>query len=249
MNKNILNIENLRVAYNRNIVISNMNLKIFENTIHGIIGPSGCGKSTLLKSISNLTTAQTSIDGIINYKGKNINTFGNTKNLNLEIGHIFQNPTPLPLSIGENIGLALKEHGFDNIHGRVEMALKKVGLWDEVSQKLNSSALELSGGQAQRLCIARSIALQPNILLMDEPCSSLDHRATKVIEELILKLKEEYTIVIVTHNIQQAKRICDYVSLCCPDTDGICRVIETNTTNNFFNNPETEILKHYIHEA
>lgn len=250
MSNIILEIKNLQLSYGTECAFSNTNLSIEKNKITSIIGPSGCGKSSLLQSINRMTELnhEVSISGDIFFNKQSVfDTRIDLRKLRKKIGIVFQEPTPLPLSIATNIELPLKEHGFDNIKERMESALKAVGLWNEVKNKLKSPAGKLSGGQKQRLCIARTIALEPEVILMDEPCSSLDPKSTEIIEELITELRNDYTIVIVTHNLSQAKRISDKTAVFWFD-DRACSgsIIESSDTDYIFNHSQNEIVKDYI---
>jgi len=224
---------------------------IYKNHINALIGPSGCGKSSLLNTIIRLTDYQKNakITGAIDIDNKNIlEDKTDLIALRQNIGMIFQKPMPFPLSIRKNFELPLKEHGIkrkDELAFKIETALRDVGLWNEVSSRLDSSATQLSGGQQQRLCIARILALQPKALLMDEPCSALDPIATKIIEELILSLKEKYTILIVTHNLSQAKRVADYVAFMWY-SHGHGKLVEHNSADLIFNSPSNPITAAYV---
>lgn len=241
----ILKIQNLSVYFGKNKVLNNINLDINEGCITSIIGPSGCGKSTFLKSINRILEEENSnkIEGNILFKDIDI------KNIKLEqlrknIGMVFQTPTPFPMSIYKNLTYAPMYYGIKSrkeLHKIVEDKLKLVGIYEEIKENLNKSALELSGGQQQRVCIARALTVDPKILLLDEPCSALDVNNTRLIEKMLLELKKHYTIVIVTHNLAQAKRISDYTAFF---LDG--EIIEYNSTDNIFNNCKEEKTKEYI---
>ena len=204
----IISTKDLNIFYGDNHVVKNINIDFAENKITSIIGPSGCGKTTFLVALNKIIEERGgSYTGEILYTDKNINDY-DINDLRKQIGMVFQKPTPFPLSIKGNVELALKYHNMNYKDEAIE-AIKKVGLYDEVANDLDKSAFELSGGQQQRLSIARSIAIKPKVLLLDEPCSSLDIRNTEKIERLLVDLKDEITIIIVTHNLQQAKRISD----------------------------------------
>lgn len=214
-NKNIFDVENFSLWYGETQALKDININIPKNSVTAFIGPSGCGKSTFLKNLNRMNdlipTVKTS--GSIKYQGLDI--FDKSVNVNAlrkEVGMVFQKPTPFPMSIYDNIAYGPRVHGIKN-HAKLDMiveeSLRGAALWDEVKDRLKKSALGLSGGQQQRLCIARALAVKPNVLLMDEPTSALDPISTSKIEELILSLKKDYTIVIVTHNMQQATRISD----------------------------------------
>lgn len=243
--ENILEIKNLFVYYGEKEVLKNINISVRKNKIISIIGPSGCGKSTFLKTINHLVNDEedSKVKGDIFFKGKNIIDMDKEK-LRKEIGIVFQTPSPFPFSIYKNMTYAPIYYGMKNrneLDKLVRKKLEEVGLFDEVKNDIKKSALKLSGGQQQRLCIARSLSVQPEILLLDEPCSALDIQNTMKIEELLLKLVDKYTIIIVTHNLFQAKRISDYTGFF---LDG--ELIEFNTTEEIFNNPKDERTKKYI---
>lgn len=209
---NILKLKNINVFYGDKKILNNINIEFERNKITSIIGPSGCGKTTLLKTINKIILEENNaqITGDMEFDGINSNNIP-IEILRKNIGIVFQNPTPFPMSIYKNISYALKYYGYNKKHleNKIIDILKSVNLYDEVKDKLNTSALRLSGGQKQRLCLARSLTVEPNILLLDEPCSSLDIVNSEKIENTLIKLKENYTIIIVTHNINQAKKISD----------------------------------------
>ena len=214
---NIVEVKNLELYYGDKKALDNININIEKNKVTALIGPSGCGKSTFLRCINRMNDVieGVKINGDITYNQKNIEKDFDVLELRRYIGMVFQKPNPFPMSIYDNIAFALRIHGITEkkiIDEIVRRSLIKVGLYEEVRVRLNSSALSLSGGQQQRLCIARTIAIEPDIILMDEPTSALDPISTKVIEELIEVLKNDYTVVIVTHNMAQAKRIADYAA-------------------------------------
>jgi len=246
-----INIKNLSLSFDSQTIFEPLSLPIYKNHINALIGPSGCGKSSLLNTIIRLTDYQSNanVKGQIYVNDKNIlEESTDLISLRQNIGMIFQKPMPFPMSIRKNFELPLKEHGVknkDELEHKIETALKDVGLWDEVSNRLHQSATQLSGGQQQRLCIARILALEPKALLMDEPCSALDPIATKVIEELILTLKGKYTILIVTHNLSQAKRVADYVAFMWYH-QGHGKLIEHNYADVIFNNPSNPITTAYV---
>ncbi|MDR0985316.1 MAG: phosphate ABC transporter ATP-binding protein PstB [Endomicrobium sp.] len=239
-------IKNFSLYYYNFCALKNINLKIKEKNITAMIGPSGCGKSTLLRSINRINDTIKGVftKGNINVLGKNIyNTKIDVEALRRNVGMVFQRPNPFPLSIYENIsfGLNINNKNSINIKMAVKESLKDVLLWDDVKNKLNRNALNLTLEQQQRLCIARAIIMKPNIILFDEPCSSLDPIATQRIEELILTLKKEYTVIIVTHNMQQAARIsCDTAFM----LQG--KLIEFNKTEKIFTNPMEKETENYI---
>ena len=228
----IISTKDLNIFYGDNHVVKNINIDFAENKITSIIGPSGCGKTTFLVALNKIIEERGgSYTGEILYTDKNINDY-DINDLRKQIGMVFQKPTPFPLSIKGNVELALKYHNMNYKDEAIE-AIKKVGLYDEVANDLDKSAFELSGGQQQRLSIARSIAIKPKVLLLDEPCSSLDIRNTEKIERLLVDLKDEITIIIVTHNLQQAKRISDNTLFM---LNG--ELIEWGPTNQIFENPK-----------
>ena len=218
LSKNVLEIRNLNFYYGSFHSLKNINLDIQENSITAFIGPSGCGKSTLLRTLNRMYDLYPGqrAEGQIMFNGKNI--LDAKQDLNLlraRIGMVFQKPTPFPMSIYDNIAFGVRLYedlSRSEMDDRVEWALQKAAIWNEVKDKLGQSGLSLSGGQQQRLCIARGIAVKPAILLLDEPTSALDPISTGKVEELVTTLKSEYTVVIVTHNMQQAARVSDYTA-------------------------------------
>lgn len=241
---NILEINNLNVSYGSKQVIKNLSMNIEKNKITAVIGPSGCGKSTLLTTL-NLMIAENggSFTGEILFKGKDILSY-EIDYLRRMIGIVFQKPTPFPFSIYKNLTYAPKYYGIkdkNRLNEIVENTLKRVGLYDEINKDLNMLATKLSGGQQQRLCIGRALTVEPETLLLDEPCSALDRKNTANIEEMLLELSKDYTIVIVTHNLSQAKRISDYTAFI---LDG--ELIEYDTTENVFYNPKDDRTREYI---
>ena len=235
--------------------LKDINLSLYKNTVAAFIGPSGCGKSTLLRVLNRMYDLypHQRAEGEVTFDGENI--LSPSQDLNLlrsRIGMVFQKPTPFPMSIFENIafGVRLYERlSKGELANRVEHALRRSALWDEVKDKLNANGLSLSGGQQQRLCIARAIASQPEVLLMDEPCSALDPIATLKIEELMHDLKKKYTIAIVTHNLQQAKRVADVTAFLYVDTKQGGRtgyLVEIGPTKDIFENPREKHTQDYI---
>lgn len=239
--------KNVDVFYGDNKALSNINLDIVPNTVTALIGPSGCGKSTFLRLLNRMNDYidTFSMNGEIFIDGKNIyNQKTQVEELRTNIGMVFQKPNPFPKSIFENVAYGLKIQGVKDkkfIAKRVETALKQSALWDEVKDDLKKPALSLSGGQQQRLCIARALAIDPEVILMDEPTSALDPISTAKIEDLIFELKEKYTIVIVTHNMQQAGRVSDYTAFFY-----MGELIEFDETTNIFTNPKEEKTQNYI---
>ena len=244
MNNSILQLKDVSVYYGSKKILDNINIDFEKNKITSIIGPSGCGKSTLLKTINKIILEENDsiVNGDIYFNDINTNNMP-IETLRKNIGIVFQTPTPFPMTIYKNISYALKYYGFNKkqIEERVKDILKLTSLYDEVKDKLNTSALKLSGGQKQRLCIARSLSVEPDILLLDEPCSSLDIINSNKIEDTLLSLKEKYTIIIVTHNIAQAKRISDNAIFM---YDG--KILSSGKINEIFNNNENPIIKNYI---
>lgn len=240
---NILKLKNINVFYGDKKILDNINIEFERNKITSIIGPSGCGKTTLLKTINKIILEENNaqITGDMEFDGINSNNIP-IEILRKNIGIVFQNPTPFPMSIYKNISYALKYYGCNKkyLENKIIDILKSVNLYDEVKDKLNTSALKLSGGQKQRLCLARSLTVEPNILLLDEPCSSLDIVNSEKIENTLIKLKENYTIIIVTHNINQAKKISDNTIFM---RDG--KIIESGKTTEILENSKDLIERDY----
>ena len=243
----ILEVKNLNFFYGAFQGLKNINLDIQKNTVTAFIGPSGCGKSTLLRTLNRMYDLYPGqrAEGEINFDGENI--LNPKQDLNLlrsRIGMVFQKPTPFPMSIYDNIafGVQLYENlSRSDMDDRVEWALQKAAIWDEVKNKLTQSGLSLSGGQQQRLCIARGIAVKPSILLLDEPTSALDPISTGKVEELVHTLKSEYTVVIVTHNMQQAARVSDYTAYMY-----LGELMEFGETDQIFMKPARQETEDYI---
>jgi len=232
--------------YGDNQVLSDISMPIFKNKVTAIIGPSGCGKSTFLRDLNRMNdlVSISRISGDILLGNKNIYDDDiDVVQLRKRIGMVFQKPNPFPMPIENNIAYGPYVHGVksDCIPGIVKSCLQKAVLWEEVKDRLKDSALSLSGGQQQRLCIARTLSVQPEVILFDEPCSALDPHATTKIEDLITKLKQDYTVVIVTHNMQQAARVSDYTAFF-----NLGKLIEFNTTNTIFKSPERKMTEEYI---
>ena len=245
-----IHIQNLTLKIEAQTIFESLSLPIYKKRINTLIGPSGCGKSSLLNCITRLSDYNNSkLSGTITLDGHNLlDNKTDLIKLRKKVGMIFQKPLPFPMSIRKNFALPLKEHGITNysdIEQKMENALRAVGLWKEVHNRLDSRADKLSGGQQQRMCIARVLALEPEAILMDEPCSSLDPIATGIIEELIVSLKEKYTIFLVTHNLAQAKRIADFVAfMWYHDNHG--KLIEHNHADIIFNLPTNPITAAYV---
>jgi phosphate transport system ATP-binding protein len=239
--------KNVNVYYGDNHVLKDIDLSIKENTVTAFIGPSGCGKSTFLRTLNRMNDYIDTFrkKGKILIDGKDIyDKKVRVEELRREVGMVFQKPNPFPKSIFENVAYGLKIHGISNkseITETVEKSLKQSALWNEVKDKLDKPALSLSGGQQQRLCIARTLAVKPSIILMDEPASALDPISTAKIEELIQELKEKYTIVIVTHNMQQAARISDRTAFFYMGD-----LVEYDKTSVLFTNPRNKQTENYI---
>lgn len=239
--------EGVNVYYGKNHVIKNVSMAVLPNTVTALIGPSGCGKSTFLRLINRMNDYIESFNktGDIFIDGENIyNKKIRVEDLRKKVGMVFQKPNPFPKSVYENVIYGLRIQGIKKksvLDETVEFSLKKAALWNEVKDDLNKSALELSGGQQQRVCIARALAVEPSILLMDEPASALDPLSTSKIEELIFELKQNYTIIIVTHNMQQAGRVSDKTAFFY-----IGELIEFGNTKQVFTNPQKELTQNYI---
>ena len=243
----IITVKDLNLWYNTSQALKNVNINIEENTITALIGPSGCGKSTFLKTINRMNdlVQGVRVEGEILYGDTNIfDKSVDVNELRRDIGMVFQKPNPFPMSIYDNVAYGPRTHGIKNkveLDEIVEESLRGAAIWDEVKDRLKKSALGLSGGQQQRLCIARALAVKPKILLMDEPTSALDPISTSKIEDLAMELKEKYTIVIVTHNMQQAVRISDKTAFFL-----LGELIEYGNTEEMFSNPKERKTEDYI---
>lgn len=240
------NIRNLDLFYGDFHALKNVNLDINENEITAFIGPSGCGKSTLLKSLNRMNDLieNCKITGEVLLNGDNIYNGMDVMSLRKRVGMVFQKPNPFPMSIYDNIAFGPRTHGVKQkyrLDDVVEKSLRDAAIWDEVKDRLKKSALSLSGGQQQRICIARALAVEPEVLLMDEPTSALDPISTGKIEELAFNLKNQYTIIIVTHNMQQAARISDKTAFFL-----LGEVIEYNETEDMFSIPKDKRTEDYI---
>jgi phosphate transport system ATP-binding protein len=238
--------KNLNFYYGKFHAVKNVNVDILQNKVTAFIGPSGCGKSTLLRIFNRMYDLYPNqrAEGEVLLDGENILASKNTRQLRSKVGMVFQKPTPFPMSIHENIafGVRLYENlSRSAMDERVQRSLTRAGLWEEVKDKLNQSGLGLSGGQQQRLCIARGLAVNPEVLLLDEPCSALDPVSTAKIEELLFELKEACTIAIVTHNMQQAARASDYTTFMMSGS-----LIEYNETSKLFTTPSDPRTEAYI---
>jgi phosphate transport system ATP-binding protein len=249
----VFEIEGLAARYGTNLAIKNVDLEIYKNLITAVIGPSGCGKSTFIRCLNRMNDEVPSfrLDGKLLYHG--IDLYGDgvePVEVRRRIGMVFQKPNPFPKTIYDNVAWAPRVLGLKNgLDERVEKALQGAALWDEVKDRLKKSALSLSGGQQQRLCIARAIAVEPEVLLLDEPASALDPIGTQKIEELMHDLKQEYTIVIVTHNMQQAARVADRTAFFSLDVDGPDRsgvLVEYDETTKIFTAPSDKRTEDYV---
>jgi len=250
--KYVIETRDLDIYYGSFKAVTGVNMKVEKNAITAIIGPSGCGKSTLLRAFNRMNelNAGTSITGEVIFNGQDIYSKEvDPVEVRYRIGMVFQKPNPFPKSIYENIAWTARIHGYKGkMDEVVESSLKQAALWDEVKDKIHQSGLSLSGGQQQRLCIARAISIKPEVILMDEPASALDPIATLKIEELMQELKRNYTIVIVTHNMQQAARASDYTAMMMLSKDGerSGTVIEFDDTNLIFTNPRDKRTEDYV---
>lgn len=244
--------KNLSVYYGKFRALAEINLSILQNKITAIIGPSGCGKSTLLRSFNHMNdlTPSAHIEGEILLDGENVNGAGvDVVDVRRRIGMVFQRPNPFPKSIYDNVAYGPRLYGIrrkSDLDEIVEKSLKQSALWGEVKDKLHQSGFSLSGGQQQRLCIARALAVEPEIILMDEPASALDPISTLRIEELMHDIVKEYTIIIVTHNMQQAARVSDYTAMMMIDDQRAGRMIEFNETHIVFTNPKDKRTEDYV---
>ena len=244
---NILSVENLCLWYGSHQALKDINIEIPEKSITALIGPSGCGKSTFLKTLDRMNDLlpDVKITGRVLYKGEDIfDSSVDVSELRRQVGMVFQKPNPFPMSIYDNIAYGPRTHGIKNkakLDEIVEKSLRGAAIWDEVKDRLKKNALGLSGGQQQRLCIARALAVEPEVLLMDEPTSALDPISTSKIEELAMELKEKYTIVIVTHNMQQAVRISDHTAFFL-----LGELVEYGETEKLFSQPQDKRTEDYI---
>lgn len=244
---NALSSKNLDFYYGDFHALKNINMEMEKNTVTALIGPSGCGKSTYLRLFNRMNDLipDARVEGSVMVNGKNIyDKSCEVAELRKDVGMVFQRPNPFPKSIFENVAYGLRVNGIGDkkfIEYQVEKSLRDAALWDEVSHKLKKSAFELSGGQQQRLCIARALAVSPSIILMDEPASALDPVSTTKIEDLIFELKKNYTIVIVTHNMQQASRVSDKTGFFY-----LGELVEYDDTSVIFTNPRNEATQRYV---
>lgn len=244
----------IKVFYNNFLALREVDITIPERQIIAFIGPSGCGKSTLLRCFNRMNDLipGARVEGVLNYQRRNVyDAKVNPVKLRRQVGMVFQRPNPFPKSIYENIAFGPRTNGYrGNLDELVEQSLRRAAIWDEVKDKLKEKGTALSGGQQQRLCIARAIAMKPDVLLMDEPCSALDPISTKQVEQLCLELKEQYTIIMVTHNMQQASRISDWTAFFNTETDAEGKrrgkLVEFSPTEVMFNTPATREAKEYV---
>jgi phosphate transport system ATP-binding protein len=242
-----ISVKNLKFFYGANLALKGINIPLYANKVTAFIGPSGCGKSTLLRVLNRMYDLYPGqhAEGEVNFDGRNILHAGEDLNLlRARIGMVFQKPTPFPMTIYDNIAFGLKLYenlSKSELDGRVEDSLKRAALWNEVKDKLGANGLSLSGGQQQRLCIARTVAIKPEVILFDEPCSALDPISTAKIEELIDELKTEYTIAIVTHNMQQAARVSEYTAFMY-----LGELVEFDITSKIFTSPTDTRTQDYI---
>ncbi len=245
-------VEDLSVLYGNFRALKDVSFSALENKITAIIGPSGCGKSTLIRCFNRMNDliSNVHIEGAIMLEGKNIyDKDMDVINLRKQVGMVFQRPNPFPKSIYDNIAFGPRLYGVtkkSELDDLVEKSLKQAALWDEVKDKLNQSAFAFSGGQQQRLCIARAIAVEPEVILMDEPCSALDPIATLKIEDLMRELSKDYSIIIVTHNMQQAARVSDYTAFFTMDKDRAGILVEYDQTSHIFTHPHDQRTEDYI---
>lgn len=247
MTETIIHVENLNLWYGKKQALFDVNMPIYKNKVTALIGPSGCGKSTLIRCFNRMndTIDNVKIKGKIIWEGKNMyDRRIDVMDVRTKIGMIFQKPNPFPKSVFDNITYGPRIHGTRKrkiLSEMCEKSLKQAALWEEVKDRLNESAMGLSGGQQQRLCIARTLAISPRVMLMDEPTSALDPLATSKIEDLIFELKKNYTVIIVTHNMQQAARVSDFTGFMY-----LGKMIEFGKTKQIFGNPKEELTENYI---
>ncbi len=249
----IIQVRGLSVRYNARYAIKDISIDFRRNHITAIIGPSGCGKSTLLRSLNRMNDLIPGavVEGKVLYRG--IDVYSKEVDpvaLRSRIGMVFQRPNPFPMSIFDNVAFGLRVNGIklskEELYRKVKEALEKAALWEEVKDRLDAHAYSLSGGQQQRLCIARALAVEPEVLLLDEPTVSLDPISTAKIEELLISIKKDYTIIIVTHNMLQAARVSDYTAVMMPDENLVGRLIEFGPTKEVFTRPRDRRTEAYI---
>ncbi|MBE9028571.1 phosphate ABC transporter ATP-binding protein [filamentous cyanobacterium LEGE 11480] len=241
--------QNLTLRYGRKVAVENVNLTVPAGKITALIGPSGCGKTSFLNCLNRLVelTPQAKVTGQVLLGDVDIRSIP-VVTLRRRVGMLFQQPNPFPLSIYENLAFPLREHGLRDkvaITGTIEASLRQVGLWDEICDRLKHPALALSGGQQQRLCLARALALKPQVILMDEPCSALDPLSSEIVESLMRDLRGEYTLLVVTHNLAQARRIADQTALFWA-VDGVGKLVEMGDTEQIFDQPQDDLTAAYV---
>jgi phosphate transport system ATP-binding protein len=250
----IFDIQKLNVYYDDVRAVADVDLEIAKNEITALIGPSGCGKSTLIRCLNRMNDLipSATVTGHVNYHGQDLYAPEvDAVEVRKRIGMVFQKPNPFPKSIFDNVAFGPRVLGLDDVEGRVQRALEHAALWAEVKDRMDSNAFGMSGGQQQRLCIARAIAVDPDVILMDEPCSALDPISTGKIEDLMMQLKQDYSIVIVTHNMQQAARVSDMTAFLIVELDSTeknrtGRVIEFDKTDKMFTNPSDQRTEDYV---
>ena len=246
----VIQTQNLSVYYGAKRVVTDVTLDFVRNRITAIIGPSGCGKSTLLRCFNRMNDLIPSarISGKVLFEGMDLyDPLADPTEIRYQIGMVFQRPNPFPKSVFDNVAFGPRINGYQGkLAELVERALKRAALWDEVKDRLKTNALALSGGQQQRLCIARALAVEPKVILMDEPCSALDPIATLAIEELMRELSEDYSIIIVTHNMQQAARVSNFTAFLMAEENRIGELIEYGESRLIFTNPQDERTEAYI---
>ena len=249
-NSTVFNVRGLNVYYGDFLALKDVNMDIKKESVTALIGPSGCGKSTYLRCLNRMNDLiiGASVKGQVSFENRNIyDSDVDATEVRSRIGMVFQKPNPFPKSIYQNIAFGLKVNGFTgDMDEAVEKSLKQAALWDEVKDRLNDRAFTLSGGQQQRLCIARTLAVEPEVILMDEPASALDPIATLAIEDLVRELKANYTIVIVTHNMQQAARVSDETAFFMVDENRSGYLVEHDDTQKIFTNPTNQRTEEYI---
>jgi phosphate transport system ATP-binding protein len=251
----VFELSNVTVSYDGQPAVAEVSLDVYRNHITALIGPSGCGKSTLIRCLNRMNDLipSASVEGSVLYHGQDLyDKQVDPVEVRKRIGMVFQKPNPFPKSIFDNVAFGPRVLGMkDDLHGRVEGALRRAALWDEVKDRLDANAYGVSGGQQQRLCIARCLAVDPDVILMDEPCSALDPISTGKIEDLMLELKRDYSIVIVTHNMQQAARVSDRTAFLMVELDATekhrtGRVVEYDETEKVFTNPSDGRTEDYV---
>ncbi len=251
MNESLFKVTDLDLWYGEHQALNKINMEIQKNTINAFIGPSGCGKSTFLRVLDRMNDLidGVTIEGKVLFENQNIYKEMDILELRRRVGMVFQKPNPFPMSIFDNVAYGpklYKKYRKSELYDIVENSLKQAAIWDEVKDRLNSNALGLSGGQQQRLCLARTLAVNPDVVLMDEPTSALDPISTAKIEELMVELKKDYTIIVVTHNMQQASRVSDITSFFLIDENRRGFLVESGETSEIFLNPKDKRTEDYI---